>query len=64
MKIKSRWTTSHECEACDKRFCGAMAALVELDDGRDRIICQDCAKDLKQAQEQILAREGIVGGKG
>ena len=57
MKILSRWTTSHECEACDKHFCGAMAALVKLNDGKDRIVCEDCAKDLPKAQEQILARE-------
>ena len=57
MKIKSRWNTTHECEACDKPFCGPMAALVELDDGRDRIICADCARDLPKAQEQILVKE-------
>ena len=57
MKILSRWTTNHECEACDKHFCGAMAALIVMDDGRNRIICADCAKDLPKAQEQILARE-------
>lgn len=55
MKILSRWNTTHECEACDKSHCGIGAALVELDDGRDRIICQDCAKDLPRAQEKILS---------
>jgi len=57
VKILSRWTTSHECEACDKQFCGAMAALIELDDGRNRIICVECAKNLPKAQEQILNSE-------
>ena len=63
MKILNKWTTSHECEACDKHFCGAMAALIELDDGRQRIICQDCAKDLSKAQEQILTKEAMKGMK-
>lgn len=47
VKIKSRWNTSHECESCDKRFCGNMAALVELDNGDDRIICAECVKKVK-----------------
>lgn len=45
--IKSYWNTSHECERCDKSFCGAGAALVILKNGRDRIICSDCVNQWK-----------------
>jgi len=40
--IKSRWDTSHECECCDKHYCGKGAALVILQNDEDRIICQEC----------------------
>ena len=56
MYIKSWWHTSHECEACDKNHCGS-AALIQMDDGREHIICSDCASDLPKAQGIILARE-------
>lgn len=53
MKILGRYNTSHECEACDKSFAGMNSALIELDDGRQRIICADCRKNLKKAQKDI-----------
>ena len=43
IKIKSRWDTSHECQACGKGFVGKNSALVELDNGQDAIICSECA---------------------
>jgi len=44
VKIKSRCDTSHECQACGKDFSGNNAALVELDNGNDAIICVSCAE--------------------
>ena len=44
VKIKSRWDTSHECQSCRENFSGKDAALVELDNGNDAIICASCVK--------------------
>jgi len=46
VKIKSRWDTSHECQACGKNFAGKNAALVELDNDNTAIICASCAEKI------------------
>ena len=44
VKIKGdHWDTSHECQVCGKDFSGTNAALVELDNGQNAIICSECA---------------------
>jgi len=55
--IKSRSDTSHECECCDKSFCGVGAALVLLKNGKDRIICRDCVDKYKDNPPPIISRE-------
>ena len=34
--------TSHECEFCGKEFAGYNSSLIELDNGEDRIVCENC----------------------
>ena len=46
VKIKSRWDTSHECQACGKDFSGKNSALVDLDNGNTAIICALCAEKI------------------
>jgi len=46
VKIKSRWNTDHECQACGKDFAGNDAAVVLLDNGNEALICSKCAEQL------------------
>jgi len=58
LEIKSRWDTSHECERCDKSFCGVGAALVLLKNGKERIICMVCTNKFldKSSIPPIISR--------
>jgi len=43
VRIIKRCDTEHECQVCGKDFSGKNAALVELDNGQDAIVCSECA---------------------